>query len=54
MKPTSTFKIDKLTKTLMTGFVDPHKRGEFKRAMIDAQLAREEAQRKPLGKKDKE
>ena len=54
MKPTSSFKMWKQTKRTAANFVDPHKRGEYKRSMIQAQLAYEEAQRQPLNKKDKE
>ena len=35
-------------------FLDAHKRGEYKRSMIQAQLAEEESARQPLNKKDKE
>lgn len=54
MKPTSTFKMKKQYKVMAATILDPHKRGEFKRAMIQAQLAEEEARRQPLSKKDKE
>ena len=54
MKPTSTFKMKKQTKMRAASFIDPHKRGEYKRAMIQAQLAEEEAARQPLSRKDKE
>lgn len=54
MKPTSNFKMKKQTKRVAANFIDPHKRGEYKRAMIRAQLAEEEAARQPLGRKDKE
>jgi hypothetical protein len=54
MKPTSTFKMRKQTKIMAAKFIDPHKRGEYLRAMVQAQLAEEEARRAPLSKKDKE
>ncbi len=54
MKPTSTFKMKSTTKVMLANILDPHKRGEFRRAMIQAQLAEEEARRQPLSKKDKE
>lgn len=54
MKPSSNFKMWKQTKRTASLFIDPHKRGEYKRSMILAQLCAEEADRKPLGKKDKE
>lgn len=47
MKPTSTFKLSKKTKTMLSFIVDKQKRDLFKRMMIDAQL---EAETKP--KKD--
>jgi hypothetical protein len=39
MKPNKTFKLSKQTKRFMATIVDPVKRGEFKRAMIQAELA---------------
>lgn len=54
MKPTSSFKMSSQTKRYLSRFIDPHKRGEFKRAMIQAQLIEEEARRAPLSRKDKE
>ena len=54
MKPTSSFKMWKQTKRTAATFIDPHKRGEYKRSMIQAQLAAEEAARQPLSRKDKE
>ena len=39
MKPNKTFKLSKQTKRFMATIVDPIKRGEFKRAMIQAELA---------------
>jgi hypothetical protein len=39
MKPNKTFKLSKQTKRFMATFIDPIKRGEFKRAMIQAELA---------------
>lgn len=44
LKPTSSFKLSAQAKRFMATIVDPHKRGEFKRAMIQAQL---EAANKP-------
>lgn len=54
MKPTSTFKMKKQTKIVAAKFIDAHKRGEYKRSMIQAQLAEEEAVRQPLSRKEKE
>jgi len=39
IKPGKTFKLSKQTKRLMTSIVDAHTRNEFKRAMIQAELA---------------
>ena len=41
MKPGKTFKLSKPTKTMLASIVDPVKRSEWKRAMIDAQLCSE-------------
>jgi hypothetical protein len=41
LKPGKTFNLNKQAKRFMATIVDSHKRGEFKRAMIDAQLASE-------------
>lgn len=47
MKSTSTFKLKKSTKTILSRIVDPVLRNQFKRMMIDAQLA---SQVKPSSK----
>jgi hypothetical protein len=39
LKPTAAFKLDQQTKRLMATIVDPHKCSEYKRTMIEAQLA---------------
>jgi hypothetical protein len=39
LKPTAAFKLDQQSKRTMATFIDPHKCGEYKRAMIEAQLA---------------
>lgn len=39
MKPGKTFKLSKPTKTLLASITDPVKRNEWKRAMIQAELA---------------
>jgi hypothetical protein len=39
MKPTASFRLSAQTKRFMATIVDPHKRGAFKRAMIDAELS---------------
>jgi hypothetical protein len=41
MKPTKTFKLRKTTKTMLASITDPVKRSEWKRAMIQSQLASE-------------
>ena len=38
MKPGPTYKMSSLTKMLLTTILDPVKRGEWKRAMIQAEL----------------
>jgi hypothetical protein len=38
LKPNKTFKLSKPTKTMLASIVDPQKRSEWKRAMIDAEL----------------
>lgn len=38
MKPTKTFKLSKTTKRLMATITSATDRGDFKRAMIEAQL----------------
>ncbi len=39
LKPSSNYKMSKSTKTMLTNILDPHKRGEHKRSMIQAELA---------------
>ena len=41
LKPTKTYKMSKPLKTslALSGFQDPHKKGQWKRAMIDAELS---------------
>jgi hypothetical protein len=39
LKPNKTFKLSKQTKRFMCTIVDAHERNEFKRAMIQAELA---------------
>ncbi len=38
-KPTSTYRMSKETKMSLATIVDPHKRGEWKRSMIQAELS---------------
>jgi hypothetical protein len=39
LKPTAAFKLDQQAKRVMATIVDPHKCGDYKRSMIEAQLA---------------
>ncbi len=41
MKPTANYKMSKTLKTSLAtgGFQDPHRKGQWKRAMIDAELS---------------
>ncbi len=41
MKPTSSFKMSKANKFRLARILDPHKRGEVKRSLIQAQLMSE-------------
>jgi hypothetical protein len=41
-KPTSTFKLSKTTKTMMSFIVDDNARHQFKRMMIDAEISAKE------------
>ena len=41
LKPSKTFKLSKQTKRFMCTYTDAHARGEYKRAMIQAQLESE-------------
>lgn len=54
MKTTSSFRIKKLYKRVAATIKDPHKRGEYLRSMIEAQLHEEAAERQTLKQKDKE
>jgi hypothetical protein len=39
LKPTANFKLSKQTKRFMATFIDPQQRGQYKRDMIQAELA---------------
>jgi len=39
LKPTAAFRLNQQSKRIMATYLDPHKRGEYKRSMIEAQLA---------------
>lgn len=46
IKPTKTFRLSKQAKRLCATIVDAHARGEFRRAMIQAELVSAEAPRR--------
>lgn len=50
LKPTANFKLDRQVKRFMATFVNDQERGEYKRAMIQAQL---EAERVVVSKKQR-
>ena len=39
LKPTAAFKLNQQSKRTMATYLDPHKRGAYKRTMIEAQIA---------------
>lgn len=41
IKPTSSFKMSKANKFRLAGILDPHRRGEIKRSLIQAQMLSE-------------
>lgn len=41
LKPGPNFRMTKANKTILANIVDPHRRGEVKRGLIDAQLSSE-------------
>ena len=43
LKPNANFRLNKQAKRFMATIIDPHQRGEFKRASIQAQLYSEQA-----------
>jgi hypothetical protein len=43
MKPNKDFRLSKSTKRILATFIDPHKRGEWKRLMISAEIAEKQA-----------
>jgi hypothetical protein len=54
MKTNSSFNLKKEAKREIATIVDRHKRGEYKRLCIEAQLNYDQAKRQPLKVKDKE
>jgi intein-encoded DNA endonuclease-like protein len=51
MRASSNFKINKETKRVLATIIDPHQRGEYVRAMVDAQLSYEKAKRDAMRQK---
>lgn len=43
MKPNKDFKMSKANKRVLAQFIDPQERGQWKRMLIDAQLAEKQA-----------
>lgn len=43
MKPNKDFKMSKASKRVLAQFIDPQERGQWKRMLIDAQLAEKQA-----------
>jgi hypothetical protein len=51
LKSTSNYRMSSLTKMSLASITDPHKRGEWKRSMIQAELAAAIVPRSTKGKK---
>jgi hypothetical protein len=51
LKPTSNYRMSNLTKMSLATITDPHKRGEWKRSMIQAELTAAIVPRSTKGKK---
>lgn len=47
MKPSSTFKFPRQYKTLLSTIVDPHQRGLYKKALVEAVLYAQHQERTP-------
>jgi hypothetical protein len=52
MKPGPNYRMSSATKMALTTIIDPHKRGEWKRSMIQAELQAAIQPRSPKGNKD--
>ena len=52
LKPGPNYKMSKSTKTMLANILDPHKRGEHKRSMIQAELAAAIQPRREKNKKE--
>ena len=53
IKPTASFRLSKQDKRFLATIIDPHKRGEIKRGMIQAQLASEQAPKREPKSRDR-
>jgi hypothetical protein len=54
MKTNGTFKLSKSSKRILATFVDPHKRGDFKRFAIQCEYAEQRAKFAKVDKSNKE
>lgn len=54
MKTSSTFKLSKSSKRILATYVDPHKRGMFKRFAIECEAAEQRAKFAKVDKQSKE
>jgi len=52
LKPGPNYKMSKQTKVMLANIIDPHKRGEHKRAMIQAELAAAIQPKQEKGKRE--
>jgi hypothetical protein len=52
MKPGPNYRMSAQTKRFASTILDPHKRGEYKRAMIDAELSAAIQPRSSKGKRE--
>lgn len=52
MKPNANYRMSSMTKTALATITDPHKRGEWKRSMIQAELQAAVQPRSSKGNKD--
>ena len=52
LKPTANFKMSAQNKRFLATIIDPHKRGEVKRSMIEAQLQSQIQYRPSKNKKE--
>ena len=52
MKPTASFRLSKTAKRMIATEIDAHKRGEMRRAMIDAELSASIQPKREKGRRD--